>query len=69
MSPAMSSGLMEAQRRSLGLFHSPDYIRHNARRLEHLASLRLPIHDATVLEIGAGIGDHTTFYLETAAAR
>ena len=60
----MSSSGDELVARAVGLFHSPDYIRHNARRLEHLASLRLPLANATVLEIGAGIGDHTTFYLD-----
>jgi SAM-dependent methyltransferase len=45
-------------------FHSVSYLRHNARRLEHLASLNLPIRDRTVLELGAGVGDHTTFFLD-----
>jgi hypothetical protein len=45
-------------------FHSDQYLRHNRRRLEHLASLRLPIAGATVLETGAGIGDHSDFYLD-----
>lgn len=45
-------------------FHSDDYLRHNSRRLEHLASLGLPIENKTVLEVGAGIGDHTSFYLD-----
>lgn len=45
-------------------FHSPHYLRHNQRRLEHLASLRLPLAGRTVLEVGAGIGDHTPFYLD-----
>ncbi|MEZ0370696.1 MAG: class I SAM-dependent methyltransferase [Candidatus Sericytochromatia bacterium] len=39
-------------------------MRHNLRRLEHLASLRLPIAGANVLEVGAGIGDHSLFYLD-----
>src|SRR5688572_10851078 len=46
------------------LFHAPSYLRHNARRLEHLATLGLPIAGSTVLEVGAGIGDHTSFYLD-----
>lgn len=46
------------------VFLSDHYIRHNMRRLEHLASLGLPIHNRTVLELGAGIGDHTLFYLD-----
>ena len=49
---------------ALSVFHAPFYIRHNQRRLEHLASLGLDLHDKSVLEPGAGIGDHTLFYLD-----
>jgi len=45
-------------------FHSEAYLRHNARRLEHLASLCAPLAGRTVLEVGAGIGDHSHFYLD-----
>ena len=45
-------------------FHSVKYIRNVARRLEHLASLNLPIRDRSVLELGAGVGDLTTFFLD-----
>jgi hypothetical protein len=45
-------------------FHSYKYLRHNARRLEHLASLRIPVAGLTVLEVGAGIGDHSGYYLD-----
>jgi SAM-dependent methyltransferase len=45
-------------------FRSVFYIRHNARRQEHLASLGLDLHGKSVLEIGAGAGDHTTFFLD-----
>ena len=45
-------------------FLSYDYQRHNMRRLEHLASLDLDIAGRSVLEIGAGIGDHTSFFLD-----
>jgi SAM-dependent methyltransferase len=45
-------------------FLSPHYQRHNQRRLEHLASLGLNINGLTVLEVGAGIGDHTSFFLD-----
>jgi len=45
-------------------FLSANYTRHNARRLEHLASLRLPLHGRSVVEFGAGVGDHTSFYLD-----
>jgi hypothetical protein len=45
-------------------FHSDSYLRHDARRLEHLASLRLPVTHATVLEVGAGVGDHSHYYID-----
>lgn len=45
-------------------FHNPDYLRHNQRRQEHLASLGLPLAGRSVLELGAGIGDHTSFFLD-----
>jgi hypothetical protein len=45
-------------------FRSNHYLRHNARRLEHLASLRIPVAGLTVLEVGAGIGDHTHYYID-----
>ena len=45
-------------------FHGWHYLRHNQRRLEHLASLGLPLSGRTVLEVGAGIGDHTSFFLD-----
>jgi hypothetical protein len=45
-------------------FHSDQYLRHNARRLEHLASLRIPVAGLSVLEVGAGIGDHSHYYLD-----
>jgi SAM-dependent methyltransferase len=45
-------------------FHTPYYLRHTARRLEHLASLELPIRGLRVLEVGAGAGDHSHYYLD-----
>jgi hypothetical protein len=45
-------------------FQMEHYQRHNQRRQEHLASLGLPISEQTVLEVGAGIGDHTSFFLD-----
>jgi hypothetical protein len=51
-------------RRALEEFHSDHYLRHNQRRLEHLASLGLPIAGRSVIEVGAGIGDHTHFFLD-----
>jgi len=49
---------------SRALFQSDLYTRHNARRLEHLASLHLDLSGRSVLELGAGIGDHSTFFLD-----
>lgn len=49
-----------------GAFLSPHYTRHNARRLEHLASLGLPLLGRSVVEFGAGVGDHSAFYLDRA---
>jgi ubiquinone/menaquinone biosynthesis C-methylase UbiE len=46
------------------IFWSQHYIRHNQRRQEHLASLGLGLAKRSVLEVGAGIGDHTTFFLD-----
>lgn len=38
--------------------------RHTQRRLEHLSSLGLEIAGLTVLEVGGGIGDHTSFFID-----
>jgi SAM-dependent methyltransferase len=48
----------------LDAFHSNHYLRHNARRLEHLASLRISVAGMSVLEVGAGIGDHSNYYID-----
>jgi hypothetical protein len=45
-------------------FSSFHYDRHNKRRLEHLASLRLNVGGKSVLEVGAGVGDHTSFFID-----
>ena len=50
--------------RAEALFRSPQYRRHNARRQEHLASLGLDLRHKSVLELGAGVGDHTVFFLD-----
>lgn len=47
-----------------GLFREARYMRHSARRLEHLASLQLDLHGKTVLEFGAGIGEHSQFFFD-----
>ncbi|MGH6841506.1 MAG: class I SAM-dependent methyltransferase [Methylocella sp.] len=45
-------------------FGRPHYQRHNHRRQEHLASLRLDLSGKSVLEVGAGVGDHTLYFLD-----
>jgi SAM-dependent methyltransferase len=45
-------------------FHSDKYVRLNQRRQEHLASLGLALAGKSVLEVGAGVGDHTSFFLD-----
>jgi ubiquinone/menaquinone biosynthesis C-methylase UbiE len=45
-------------------FHSDAYMRINKRRQEHLATLGLDLSAKTVLEVGAGVGDHTDFFLD-----
>lgn len=45
-------------------FLNDAYIRHDKRRQEHLASLGLDLADRTVLEVGAGIGNHTSFFID-----
>jgi FkbM family methyltransferase len=53
-----------ADTRALSEFRADHYVRHNQRRQEHLASLGLPLAERSVLELGAGIGDHTSFFLD-----
>jgi hypothetical protein len=47
-------------------FLNDAYQRHNRRRQEHLATLGLPLAHKSVLEFGAGVGDHTSFFLDRA---
>lgn len=44
-------------------FFNRHYQMHNVKRLSHLDTLGLDIRSKSVLEIGAGIGDHTYYYL------
>jgi len=44
-------------------FHSDHYLNHNLKRLQHLDSLNIDFNNKSVLELGAGIGDHTDFLL------
>ena len=50
-------------RRIYADFLSPAYQQNNISRLQHLESLGLDLARKNVLELGAGIGDHTLFYL------
>ncbi|QDU71643.1 class I SAM-dependent methyltransferase [Mucisphaera calidilacus] len=45
-------------------FRKPEALRINSRRLEHLATLGLNLHGRRVLELGAGIGELTHFWLD-----
>lgn len=45
-------------------FHSDNYLRHTARRLEHLASLGIPVGGKRVLDVSSGIGDHAQYYMD-----
>jgi len=44
-------------------FFSPSYQQNNLARLQHLESLGLDFARKNVLEVGAGTGDHSLFYL------
>jgi hypothetical protein len=44
-------------------FFEARYQMHNIARLSHLNSLNLELNGKKVLELGAGVGDHTLFYL------
>ena len=54
----------QSQPNPADIFWSYHYLRHNQRRQEHLATLGLPIPGKSVLEVGAGIGDHTSFFVD-----
>lgn len=45
-------------------FQSFYYLRINSRRQEHLASLGLDLRDKRIWEVSAGIGDHTSFFID-----
>ena len=48
-----------------GVFHAKFYLLHNEQRLKHLHSIGLSIlKGMTVLEVGAGIGDHTKYFID-----
>jgi len=60
----LANRVFRATYRPADVFQSYEYQRHNQRRQEHLASLGLPIAGERVLEVGAGIGDQTSFFLD-----
>ena len=65
VNPDSSPELLAAtKKRFMDEFRDGHYVRHNQRRQEHLASLGLRIEGRSVLELGAGIGDHTTFFID-----
>jgi len=45
------------------IFTSKHYVIHNIARLSHLDSLGIDFKDKSILEFGAGIGDHTYYLL------
>ncbi len=47
-----------------GAFLSLAYRRHNRSKLQHLETLGLNLAGSSVLEVGAGIGDHTGFFVK-----
>ncbi len=47
-----------------GAFRDESYLRINRARLDHLASLGLDLYKKNVLEVGAGVGDLTGFFVE-----
>jgi len=44
-------------------FETPEYQLHNEKRQQHLISLGLNLSNQSVLEVGAGVGDHTHMFL------
>jgi SAM-dependent methyltransferase len=54
----------ESTKAIINLFRGERYVQINGRRLEHLAALRLPLFGRSVLEVGAGIGDLATFFID-----
>lgn len=48
----------------LSAFHSDFYLQITARRLEHLASLNVPVAGKTVMDVSSGIGDLALYYID-----
>jgi SAM-dependent methyltransferase len=55
---------LDHRRRIEKTFHYSDYLRLTARSLEHLATLGLPLRHRSVLEVGAGAGDLSSYFLD-----
>src|SRR5262245_57137930 len=52
----------------LDVFVKPDSLAINKARQDHLATLGLDLSNRTVLEVGAGIGLHTQFFIDRGCA-
>src|SRR5262245_1325089 len=52
----------------LDVFVKPDALAINKARQDHLATLGLDLANKTVLEVGAGIGLHTQFFVDRGCA-
>lgn len=61
---ALVAGRRPAERDNFGVFLSPEANSINRARQKHLASLGLDLESKRVLEVGAGIGLHTPFFLD-----
>jgi hypothetical protein len=53
---------------ALAEFHALHYLRINQRRQEHLESLQLNLRGRKVWEVSAGVGDHTSYFLDRACS-
>jgi SAM-dependent methyltransferase len=60
----LADSLTSADRKRLNVFLTAQALAINRARQEHLASLGLDLKGKRVLEVGAGIGLHTPFFLE-----
>src|SRR5262245_11954492 len=58
----------EPEPSALDVFTKPDSLAIDKARQDHLASLGLDLEGKTVLEVGAGIGLHTQFFLDRGCA-
>ena len=50
------------------VFRTLEYMRQNQRCQEHLATLGLDLSNQSVLEVGSGVGDHTTYFTDRGCA-